>query len=67
MLHNNALYLLEKDQDSNVPTTESIKYQVAKCVRGVSGSVRLAEGRVVGDDSKKPSRIKRIHSYSNNS
>ena len=56
MLRNDTIYLLDKDQDSLVPTTEVIKYQVEKCTRSISGSVRLAEGRVVGEDKEKTMR-----------
>ena len=59
MLRNDAIYLIDKDQDSHVPTTDMISSQVGKHVGYVYGSVRLATGRVIGSDNKKPKSKKR--------
>ena len=60
MLRNDAIYLIDKDQDSHVPNTETIGRQVGKHIGYVYGSVRLATGRVIGSDNKKPKRSKRL-------
>ena len=55
MLRNDAIYLVDKDLDSRVPTTETIKDQVINHTDYVYGSVRLATGRVIGSDYRKAS------------
>ena len=50
MLRNDTIYLLDKDQDLRVPTTDVAKKQIAMRKGRIYGSVRLALGKVVGRD-----------------
>jgi hypothetical protein len=51
MLRKDTIYMLSQDTDSKVPKTAVIKMQAEKFRGRISGSVRLATGRVWGSDA----------------
>jgi len=52
MLRKDTVYMLNQDTDSKVPKTATIKKQANRFRGRLSGSVRLATGRVWGSDAR---------------
>lgn len=53
MLRKDTIYVTKNLWEPTIPSTKTIQKQVAKNKQKLAGSIRLARGKVIGNDGKK--------------